>query len=136
LFLIAHNWGRIPATIHQWGWLIKGTDFGPTGWTSGPELKYRLDGRDEVLWGLDYREAQANLLQNHPNSRHYWDLVPFVRLGLRSRFIRGREVFRVWETGHFGPDPSRSQWWKQFSPWHMEAQGRHGTGWTRKQRRP
>jgi hypothetical protein len=136
MVLVANNWGRLPATIQQWGWIIKGTLFGPNAWTSGPPVPHRLEGHDEVRWGLDYGEAQAYLAQNFPRARHYWDLVPFVRLGTRSRFIHGRDTLRVWEAGHFGPDPSTSQWWKRFSPWHTEAQGRHGSGWMRKHRKP
>jgi len=83
---------------------------------------------------LDYTEAQAWLALNFPVERHYWDLVPFVRLGMRSRFIKGRRsVLRIWQPGHIGPDPATSQWWKRYSPWHMQAQGRHGTGWSQKQ---
>jgi hypothetical protein len=137
LVLIANNRGRLPATIHQWGWLIKGTLHGPAAWSLGPSLPHRLEGHDEARWMLDYKEAQGWLAQNFPTTRHYWDLVPFVRLGMRSRFIKGRRsVLRIWEVGQFGPDPATSQWWKRFSPWHTPAQGRHGTGWMRKQRLP
>jgi len=136
LLLIANNRGRLPATIHQWGWLIKGTLFGPNAWTSGPPLSHRLEGHDEVRWSTDYREAQAYLAQNFPRTQHYWDLVPYVRLGTRSRFLTGGPVLRIWEPGHFGHDPARSEWWKRFSPWHTRAQGRHGTGWITRQRKP
>lgn len=136
VMLIAHNRGRGAAWIQQWGWLIRGTLHGPGGWTDGPALPYRLDGNAEVSWMLDYKEAQQNLTQNFPQTKHYWDLVPFVRLGSSPRFRTGRTTMRIWEAGHFGPDPATSQWWRRFSPWHMAATNRHGTGWIKRPRLP
>src|SRR5258708_21913151 len=75
-----------------------------------------------------YYEPQASLAQSFPRTtKHYWDLVPFVRLSGTGKFKYGRDVLRIWEPGQFGPDPRHSQWWKRFSPWHSQAQNpRHG----------
>jgi len=49
LILIAHNHGRLSATVRQWGWLIQGTLFSPIGWTSGPDLPRPIEGHDEAV---------------------------------------------------------------------------------------
>jgi hypothetical protein len=140
LIVRARNRGRSGATVEQWGFVIKGTLHGPTGWSSGSPLPYRLEPNGAPgSWMLDYKEARANLEQNYPRrtEKHYWDLVPFVRLSATGKLKFGRESLRIWEPGYFGPDPRHSQWWKRYSPWHWAAQNvRHGTGWIRKRRLP
>jgi hypothetical protein len=137
IMLVANNRGRAAAWIEQWGWVIKGTLHGPTGWTSGPTLAHRLDGYAEARWTMDYREARQSLMLNFPRPQlHYWDLVPYVRLGSSPRLKNGHSVMRIWEQGHFGPDPNISQWWRRFSPWHTRMSGRHGEGWMPRQRMP
>jgi len=139
LVVTARNSGRMAATVEQWGFVIKGTLHGPTGWTNGTALPYRLEPHGAPgRWILDYHEARASLVQNYPRkTSHFWDLVPYVRVSGTGKFKYGRNVLRIWEPGHFGPDPRHSQWWKRFSPWHSQAQNpRHGIGWIRKQRLP
>lgn len=128
--------------MQQWGWVIKGTLYGPTGWTSGPTLPHKLEGGAEARWMMDYNEAQQNLTQNYKRPQHYWDLVPFVRLGSGKRFRYGGSgtILRIWEPGTVvGQNPIFARWpvrfWIRFSPWHEPSQTRHGTGWQRKQRR-
>jgi hypothetical protein len=138
LLVLANNSGRTAAWIEQWGFVVKGTNHGPTAWQDGPAVPYRLEGYAEVRWQLDYQEARQNLAANYPNPKSQcWDLVPYVRLGSGDRFIHGRTVLRVWQPGHSGRDPRHSQWWKRWSPWHEEVSfARHGSGWARKTRLP
>lgn len=140
LVVTARNSGRMGATVEQWGFVIKGTLHGPTGWTSGTALPYRLEPHGAPAhWILDYHDAQASLAKNFPRAttKHYWDLVPFVRVSGTGKFKYGQDLLRIWEPGHFGRDPRHSQWWKRFSPWHTHAMNqRHGLGWIRKQRLP
>lgn len=135
LVLIVNSRGRLPITVQQWGFVIKGTLQALTGWTSGPALPHRMEPDSEARWILDYREARQSLSQNYPSQRHYRDLVPLVRRG-DGKWVYGRKVLRIWEEGHIGPDPRISGWWRRFLPGHQRIQTRHGTGWDRLPRQP
>jgi hypothetical protein len=136
LVLIVNSRGRLPITVQQWGFVIKGTLQAPTGWTSGPELPHRMEPDSEARWMLDYREARQWLRQNYPSQRRYRDLVPFVRRG-GGKWVYGGKVVRIWEEGSpLGPDPRISGWWRRFLPGYQPIQTRHGTGWDRLPRQP
>jgi hypothetical protein len=136
LVLVVNSRGRLPITIYQWGFLIKGTLLAPPGWTNGPELPHRLEPDSEARWVLDYREARQWLRQNYPSPRHYRDLVPAVRRGGSSRWIYGRSVLRIWEEGHTGPAARIGTWWRRFLPGHQRVETRHGYGWVMRPRLP
>jgi hypothetical protein len=134
LFLVASNRGRMPATIDQWGFIIKGSLHGVAAWMSSPEVPHRLEPYTQVRWQQDFRETRVMLTQGYPTARRHWDLVPYVRVG--DQWSYGRAVLRVWEEGQFGPDPRISKFWRRFLPRAIRGQTRHGTGWIREPRIP
>ncbi len=97
LVVTARNSGRMAATVEQWGFVIKGTLHGPTGWTNGTALPYRLEPHGAPgRWILDYHEARASLVQNYPRkTSHFWDLVPYVRVSGTGKFKYGRNVLKT-----------------------------------------
>lgn len=134
LVLVVSNRGRMPATIDQWDFVAKSTLYGVQAWKSGPADPYKLEPYTEARWQQDEGETRQLLVQNNlPSYAHRWDMVPAIRIG--EDWIYGKAPIRIWEPGHFGPDPRIHKPWRRFMPRMIAVQTRHGTGWQRAPRK-
>jgi hypothetical protein len=123
--------GRMSATIQQRRWLIKGTLFGPTGWTSGHRYRAALKAMTKCDGRSITGKTQRFLAENFP----------------RGQALPGRHVVCPPEDAQ--SVHSRSRWPPHLGgrslptrpgcipngrsdsrPCHTEVMGRHGTGWT------
>ena len=88
------NTGRAATTIQRWHVRSRTSAaiLSPGGqWNMGPKTPLRLESHESRTWFIDYQEAKAALLRDHPNELH--ELEAVVTFG--GKTVRSRGVVSV-----------------------------------------